>query len=70
MSEPGRAPASSMAHQAGLVTGAGSGIGRASAIALGAAGAYVAVADIDVGGGQETVEAIRSAGGRSRVRRV
>lgn len=54
-----------MAHQAGLVTGAGSGIGRASAIALGAAGAYVAVADIDVGGGQETVEAIRSAGGQA-----
>jgi NAD(P)-dependent dehydrogenase (short-subunit alcohol dehydrogenase family) len=65
MSEPGRERTSSMAYRAGLVTGAGSGIGRASAIALGAAGAYVAVADIDVGGGQETVEAIRSAGGEA-----
>jgi NAD(P)-dependent dehydrogenase (short-subunit alcohol dehydrogenase family) len=54
-----------MADRAGLVTGAGSGIGRASAIALGAAGAYVAVADIDLAGGQETVEAIRSAGGEA-----
>jgi len=38
-----------------LVTGAGSGIGRASALAFARAGACVVVSDIDVGGGEETV---------------
>jgi len=46
-----------------FVTGAGSGIGRASAIAFGAAGANVAVSDIAEPGGLETVELIRAAGG-------
>ncbi len=48
-----------------LVTGAGSGIGRASALRLGAEGAAVAVADIDEGGGRETVRQIEAAGGRA-----
>lgn len=46
-----------------LVTGSGSGIGRATALAFGAVGANVAVADIAEAAGRETVELIRAAGG-------
>jgi NAD(P)-dependent dehydrogenase (short-subunit alcohol dehydrogenase family) len=46
-----------------LVTGAGSGIGRASALAFGALHAQVIVSDIDGDGGTATVERIRQAGG-------
>lgn len=46
-----------------LVTGAGSGIGRASAIALAEAGAKVVVSDINQVTGQETVQAIIANGG-------
>lgn len=49
----------------GLVTGAGSGIGRAMALALAQGGASVAVADRAVEGGQETVGLIESEGGRA-----
>jgi len=47
----------------GLVTGAGSGIGRATAIELARAGASVTVADVDEARGVETVELIRADGG-------
>jgi NAD(P)-dependent dehydrogenase (short-subunit alcohol dehydrogenase family) len=43
-----------------LVTGGGSGIGRASARAFGRAGASVVVADIDATGGNACVEGIRA----------
>ncbi len=43
-----------------LVTGAGSGIGRASALAFARAGACVVVCDVDEAGGRATVEQIGS----------
>lgn len=48
-----------------FVTGAGSGIGEATAHALAAAGAMVFVADRDPGGGERVAGAIRSGGGRA-----
>ena len=50
-----------------LVTGGGSGIGRASALALATEGAKVAVSDIVVAGGEETVRLIKAAGGEANV---
>jgi NAD(P)-dependent dehydrogenase (short-subunit alcohol dehydrogenase family) len=48
-----------------LVTGATSGIGRATAHALAASGIHVAVAGRDEARGHQTVAAIRAAGGRA-----
>lgn len=48
-----------------IVTGAGSGIGRATAIALAREGAAVMLTDIDDAGGRETLAAISKAGGRA-----
>ena len=46
-----------------VVTGAVAGIGRATALAFAAEGLKVVVADLDVSGGEGTVELIRAAGG-------
>ena len=48
-----------------LVSGAGSGIGRATAKRFAADGAQVVAVDIDVDGGQETVSDIEAAGGEA-----
>jgi NAD(P)-dependent dehydrogenase (short-subunit alcohol dehydrogenase family) len=48
-----------------IVTGAASGIGAATSIALSAAGADVCCADVDVDRLKETVDAIVQAGGRA-----
>ncbi len=48
-----------------LVTGAASGIGRATALALAREGARVVVADLDESGGESTVTAIREQGGEA-----
>ncbi len=48
-----------------IVTGAGSGIGRAIAQAYAREGAKVVVSDISVGGGEETVKLIKDAGGEA-----
>jgi len=48
-----------------LVTGAGMGLGRATALAFAGEGAKVVVADIDVENGQQTVDMIKKAGGEA-----
>ncbi|WFU32573.1 glucose 1-dehydrogenase [Bradyrhizobium brasilense] len=51
--------------KAALVTGGGSGIGRATAIAMAREGARVAVSDLSKDGIEETVALINAAGGQS-----
>lgn len=46
-----------------LITGAGSGIGRSTALRFAEEGAYVIVNDVDAGKGEETVREIAEAGG-------
>jgi NAD(P)-dependent dehydrogenase (short-subunit alcohol dehydrogenase family) len=53
-----------------MVTGAASGIGRATAETLAREGAVVMCADINVEGARETAEAIRAAGGKAAVHQL
>ena len=53
-----------MQGKVALVTGAGSGIGRATALAFGARRASVAVADFNLEGAQETVRQLEAAGAK------
>jgi len=48
-----------------LITGAGSGVGRSTALLFAREGAKVVVADINEGQGHQVTEEIKSAGGRS-----
>lgn len=48
-----------------LITGGSSGIGRATAVAFAKEGAKVAIADISVTGGEETVKLVREINGEA-----
>lgn len=57
--------AGSLDGKTALVTGGGSGIGRAASVAYANEGARVVVADVNVEGGEETVQQIKEAGGEA-----
>jgi 2-keto-3-deoxy-L-fuconate dehydrogenase len=56
---------SSLDHKTALVTGGGSGIGRAISETFAAAGASVAILDLDEAAAQETIAGITAAGGQA-----
>ena len=56
-----------MSGRTALITGAASGIGRASAIAFAAAGASVALVDIDADGLEDTAAIVKATGQRAEV---
>ncbi|MDK1475868.1 SDR family NAD(P)-dependent oxidoreductase [Streptomyces sp. 549] len=53
-----RPPQASLRGKVAVVTGGGSGLGRATAVVLAAAGAEVVVADLDPRGGQEVADLV------------
>ncbi|MGH0034685.1 MAG: SDR family NAD(P)-dependent oxidoreductase [Myxococcota bacterium] len=53
-----------------LITGAASGIGRATALRLGEEGATVGILDLDAPGARATAEAVTEAGGRGFAREL
>jgi NAD(P)-dependent dehydrogenase (short-subunit alcohol dehydrogenase family) len=55
----------SMEGKVALVTGGSAGIGRATAVAFARLGARVVVSDVNVEGGEKTIEAIRNEGGEA-----
>ena len=55
----------SLADKVGIVTGGGSGIGRATALAMARAGATLVIGNRNSKQGEETIAAIRQAGGRA-----
>ena len=57
--------AADLSGHAALITGAASGIGRASALAFASAGASVALVDIDAGGLADAAAATRALGARA-----
>ncbi len=59
--------AADLSGRAALITGAAAGIGRASAIAFAAAGASVALVDIDTDGLEDTAAAVKATGQRAEV---
>jgi NAD(P)-dependent dehydrogenase (short-subunit alcohol dehydrogenase family) len=61
----GEASQRRLAGRSALITGAGSGIGRETALLFAAEGAAVAVCELDEASGRATVEQIEAAGGRA-----
>ena len=59
--------ASDMKGKGALVTGAASGLGRATAFALGRAGADVCIVDVNSAGLEETASQLRALGTRALV---
>ena len=54
-----------LADKVAIITGSGSGIGRATAELFAEEGAKVVVADINLEGANQTVQSIRTAGGEA-----
>ena len=52
-----------LAEKVCIITGAGSGIGKASALRFGTEGGSIVVADVDGASAESTVAEIRAAGG-------
>ena len=65
MGQPSIAELWSLAGRAAIVTGAGSGIGRAIALRLAEAGAALVIADVAEAGARATAELITDAGGQA-----
>lgn len=61
---------SRFAGRSAVVTGGASGMGRAVAVSLAAAGCAVVVADVNVEGGEQTVALVESNGGRAKFLRT
>lgn len=59
-----------LAGKVAIITGAGSGMGRAAAELFAREGASVMVVDVAAAAGEETVERIRAAGGRAELTRA
>ncbi len=63
----GMPTASNMKGKAALVTGAASGLGRGTALALGRAGADVCIVDLNAAGLEDTANLLRAIGARALV---
>jgi NAD(P)-dependent dehydrogenase (short-subunit alcohol dehydrogenase family) len=60
----------SLQERVAIVTGGGSGLGRAGALALARAGARVLVSDLDAAAAAETADAIGASGGAARAQQA